>query len=429
MRARNRLIVLVAVLTFAAAAWAGAVDFPPGNARELGFDTARLGRVDALFEKFITQGRLAGAVALVVRDGRAVLYKSYGKMDREAGIPMTKDAVFRIASMSKALTSTAVMILYEEGRFLLQDPLSKFIPEFADPVVATPVPEGSASAAQYYLAKVHRPITIHQLLTHTSGLTYGYDLSQDAWKAAGIQGWYLAGRDETIGDVVKRMAQLPLDAQPGEKWLYGYSSDVLGRLVEVVSGMPFDRFLEERLFKPLRMDDTSFWMTRDKAARFAPVYGLSPEGVLTKNEDNAKTDYLNGPKKCLSGGAGILSTAVDYGRFLQMLLNGGVLDGVRILSPKSVELMSVNGTRDLYRRDGWGRGETFGLGFWVREDAGTFGELGSKGSFGWGSAYYPIYWVDPAERMVGLFMTQLMPADDLPLSRQFPVLVYQALTR
>ncbi len=428
MPTRKRLLVFIAVLTLTFVL-AAAADFPQGNSRELGFDPVRLGRVDALFEGFIAQGKLSGAVALVLKDGKAVLYKSYGKMDREAGIPMPKDAVFRIASMSKALTAAAVMILYEEGRFLLQDPVVKFIPEFAEPSVAVPLPVGVQSAAKYYLEKAHRPMTIHQLLTHTSGLTYGYDISQDAWKEAGIQGWYLAARNETIGDVVKRMAKLPLDGHPGEKWLYGYSSDVLGYLVEVASGMPFDRFLEERLFRPLRMTDTSFWMTNGKAARFAPVYGLSPEGVLTKNEDNAKTDYLKGPKKCLSGGAGILSTAVDYGRFLQMLLNGGVLDGVRVLSPKSVELMHVNATRDLYRRDGWGRGETFGLGFWVREDIGTYGELGSKGAFGWGSAYYPIYWVDPEQRLVGLFMTQLMPAADLPLSRQFPVMVYQALVR
>lgn len=385
--------------------------------------------MDALFNGFIAQGKLAGAVALVLRDGKAVIYKSYGKMDREAGTPMPENAVFRIASMSKALTSAAVMILYEEGRFLLQDPVSKFIPEFADPSVAVPLPASARGAAGYYLQKARRPLTIHQLLTHTSGLTYGYDISQDAWQKAGIQGWYLAGRNETIGELVKRMAKLPLDAHPGEKWLYGYSTDVLGYLIEAVSGMPFDRFLEERLFKPLRMTDTSFWMARDKAARFAPVYGLSPESVLTKNEDNAKSDYLNGPKKCLSGGAGILSTAVDYGRFLQMLLNGGVLDGVRVLGPKSVELMTVNATRNLYRRDGWGRGETFGLGFSIKEDVGTYGELGSKGSFSWGSAYYPIYWVDPENRLVGLFMTQLMPAADLPLSRQFPVMVYQALVR
>ena len=204
---------------------------------------------------------------------------------------------------------------------------------------------------------------------------------------------------------------------------YGFSTDVLGYFVEVVSGRPLDRFFEERIFKPLKMHDTAFFLPPDKADRLVPVYGVNAAGALELREPTTTTDYLHGPRQCFSGGAGLLSTITDYGRFLQMLLQDGELDGTRLLSPKTVELMRVNHTAAMYPWDPTG----FGLGFWVIDDLGRYGELGSEGAYGWGSAYYPIYWIDPAERLVGIFMTQLLPAGSHNLRKLFYTMTYQAM--
>jgi CubicO group peptidase (beta-lactamase class C family) len=343
-------------------------------------------------------------------------------MDVEAGIPMREDAILRIASMSKAITSVAVMMLYEEGRFRLNDPVSKYMPAFSRQIVAVAPPAGSPPGTPYGTEPAKRPITIRHLLTHTAGLTYGDGPAAAEYKAAGLSGWYFADKDETIAEAIDRLATLPLHGHPGESWQYGYATDVLGRFVEVVSGMPLDRFLEERIYRPLGMVDTCFFLPPEKAERLAPVYGYDG-GKLVKNETSATTDYIHGPRKCFSGGAGILSTAHDYGRFLQMLLNRGELDGVRILSPKTVDLMHANHTGDKYRRDT----DAFGLGFWVIDDLGFYGELGSEGAYGWGSAYYPQYLIDPEERMVAMLLTQLRPSGGLDLNQRFKVLLYQAL--
>jgi CubicO group peptidase (beta-lactamase class C family) len=361
-------------------------------------------------------------VLYVSRDGVPARLQAFGWQDKEKGIRMSEDAIFRIASMSKAVTSVAVMILYEEGRFLLHDPVSKYIPAFANSVVAEPAPAGSPAGTTYVTVPARRPIQIRDLLTHTAGLTYGDGLALERYKAAGLHGWYLANKDETIGECINRLATLPLHGHPGESWQYGYGTDVLGYLVEVVSGQTLDRFIEERICRPLRMTDTSFFLPLEKAPRLAPVYGLE-KGKLTLREPTEKSDYVHGPRKCLSGGAGLLSTARDYGRFLQMLLNGGQLDGVRILSPKTVELMIANHTGDKFKRDT----NAFGLGFWVNQDLGAHGELSSEGAYGWGSAYYPQYLVDPKEGVVSFFMTQLLPAGGLDLNRKLKVSVYQAI--
>lgn len=387
-----------------------------------GFSMERLARLDAAFERAIADGRMAGAVMYLARDGDIVHLKPYGMRDIEAGEPIRTDAIFRIASMSKAITTTAVMMLYEEGHFRLHDPVAKFIPGFRNSRVAVAPPADAAPGTVYTTVPAERPITILNLLTHTAGLTYGEGPAEADYRAANLFGWYLADHDETIGEVVERLATLPLHGQPGAVWQYGYSSDVLGYLVEVVSGIPFDRFLAERIFEPLGMPDACFFLDPAKADRLAPVYGFE-DGRLLKNETSATTDYIHGPRKCFSGGAGILSTVQDYGRLLQMLLNGGELDGIRLLSPKTVELMHSNVTGDLYRRDT----NAFGLGFWVLDDLGAFGELGTEGSYGWGSAYYPQYLVDPKERMVAFFLTQLRPTGGLDLNQRFKTLVYQAL--
>jgi CubicO group peptidase (beta-lactamase class C family) len=324
--------------------------------------------------------------------------------------------------MSKAVTTVAVMMLYEEGRFMLNDPVGKYIPAFNNSVVAVPSPAGSA--VKYVTEPARRPITIRHLLTHTAGLTYGDGPANDAYAAAHLTGWYFADKNETIGEAMNRLGTLPLHGHPGESWQYGYATDLLGYLVEVVSGMPLDQFMEERIFKPLKMTDTCFFLPPEKAARLANVYGLEG-GKLVLEETSDKTDYIHGPRKCFSGGAGLLSTPTDYGRFLQMLLNEGELDGIRLLSPKTVELMHLNHVGDKYRRDT----SAFGLGFWVNEDPGHYGELSSEGSYGWGSAYYPQYVVDPQERMIAVFFTQLRPAGSNDLNQRFKILTYQAIVK
>jgi CubicO group peptidase (beta-lactamase class C family) len=354
----------------------------------------------------------------VAREGQAVRYRGYGMGDLEAGKPMTTDAIFRIASMSKAVTTTAIMMLYEEGKLMLRDPVSNYIPEFKNSMVAVAAPDGSAE--KFVTVKAKRPIQIRDLLTHTAGLTYGTGPAAELYRQAKFTGWYFADRDEPIGDVIKRLAALPLNGQPGEVYQYGYSTDVLGYLVEVISGMPLDRFFAERIFGPLKMNDTSFFLPPEKAARLVPVYGIDAKGVLGRGDQG---DFVTGPRKCFSGGAGLLSTAGDYARLLQMFLNEGELDGVRLLSPKSVELMRANHTGAKYAGDTG----AFGLGFWVMPDVGAFGELGSVGSYGWGSAYFPQYVVDPKEKIVALLMTQLRPAGGNDLNQKFKVMLYQAL--
>ena len=394
---------------------------PDASTTELsdaGFSAERLRRLDAAIEDEIARHQLAGGIMYIARDGRPVVFKTYGQQDIEHARPMRTDAIFRIASMTKAVTTTAAMILYEEGRFMLKDPVSKYIPAFKDSVVAVPPPEGSADGVKYVTEKARRPITIRDLLCHTAGLTYGNGLAHDAYKEAGLNGWYLVGNDETIEQVVNRLATLPLHGHPGEKWQYGYATDVLGRLVEVISGQPLDKFVEERITRPLRMNDTHFFLPPEKAARFANVYGR-----LVLKETAARSDFIDGPRKCFSGGAGLVSTTSDYARFLQMLLNDGEIDGVRILSPKTVALMRANHTGDKYL----GEGDGFGLGFWVSTDQGKIGEIGTEGAYGWGSAYFPQYVVDPEERLVILFMTQLLPSGGSTLNHRVKQLTYQAL--
>ena len=387
-----------------------------------GFDPVRLQRLDTVIDTEIQGGRLAGAVMIVKRNGQDVVLKAYGAQDIENAVPMKTDTIFRIASMSKAVTSIAVMMLYEEGRFLLNDPVGKFIPEFARSVVAVPPPPGSPADVKYVTVPARRPITIRHLLTHTAGLTYGDFAAVEDYKKARLHGWYLIDHDETIGEAMKRLAQLPLANQPGEAYDYGYSTDLLGYLVEVVSGQPLDRFVAERISGPLGMKDTSYYLDPAKAARLAVVYGVE-DGRLVRGEDSKRSDFIDGPRKLFSGGAGLLSTASDYGRLLQMLLNGGELDGARLLSPRTVELMHRNHTGELYNRDTG----AFGLGFWVNENPGRLGELVGEGAFGWGSAYFPQYFVDPKEKMIGLMMTQLRPTGGSTLNQRFKTTIYQAL--
>ena len=258
-------LLLVGSLGVFALVGSGARGAEITNPASVGFDAVRLGRLDAVIQAQVDDKKIAGVVLYVARDGKEV---------RHRGKTMTTDAIFRIASMSKAVTTTAVMMLYEEGRFLLHDPVSKYIPEFKNSVVAVAPPEGSPAGTKFVTVKAKRPIQIRDLLTHTAGLTYGSGPAADVYKQAKFTRWYFADRDETIGDAIKRLAALPLNGQPGEVYQYGYSSDVLGYLVEVVSGMPLDKFFAERIFGPLKMVDSCFFLPPEKASRLAPVYGV-----------------------------------------------------------------------------------------------------------------------------------------------------------
>jgi len=312
------------------------------------------------------------------------------------------------------------MILQEEGRLLIGDPVARYLPEFEHTTVAVPGSDGS-----YDVVRAPRQVTIRDLLTHTSGFDYGTGIAADEWADAGIQGYYFSDRNEPIRETVARMARLPASAPPGEQWIYGYNTDILGAVVEVAAGMPLDEFLRLRLFEPLAMNDTHFYLPRSKAGRLASVYA-NVDGRLErapKEGSAGQGAFVDGPRRSFSGGAGLLSTATDYARFLQMVLNGGELDGTRILSRKSVELMSVSHIGHIDFRPG----EGFGLGFSVLEDVGARGTPGSVGELGWGGAYHSTYWIDPIEELVVVHLTQLIPTGDVDDQQKVRALIYQAI--
>lgn len=388
-----------------------------------GLDPKRLERLTRQLDAYAKDKLLSGGVLLVAHRGKVAFKHAFGQRDVESSSPMKEDAIFRIASQTKALVSVGVMILQEEGKLLISDPASKFIPEFANTTVAVPKDGGG-----YDVVKAKRQITIRDLLTHTSGFGYGTGVAKDKWEAAGITGWYFANRDEPVGATVARMAALPADAHPGEKYVYGYSTDILGAIVEKASGQTLEAFLQDRIFGPLNMPDTHFYLPESKLNRLATVYSAKPNLQGIERTPDAGTmvsqgAYVKGPRKSFSGGAGLLSTAADYMRFLLMLQNGGQLDGKRILSRKSVELMTVDHLGSIPFRSGTG----FGLGFSITKDVGLKGELGSVGEYGWGGAYHSTYWVDPEEELVVVYFTQLIPAGSIDDQAKIRALIYQSI--
>jgi CubicO group peptidase (beta-lactamase class C family) len=401
---------------------ARAQNLPRTRPEAVGLSTERLKRLSTVLHKYAEDGKLPGGVALVARRGKVAYLEAFGQRDREASSPMPEDAIFRIASQTKALVSVGVMMLQEEGRLLISDRVGKYLPEFRETTVAAPNKAGTG----YEVVKAKRPITIRDLLTHTAGIGYGGGVAKDRWEAGGITGWYFANRDEPIGATVSRMAALPFDAQPGESFVYGYNTDILGALVEKVSGQTLEEFLRSRILAPLGMNDTSFYLPESKKDRLSVVYSARDSGLDRAPDPGGMEGqgaYVEGPRKSYSGGAGLLSTAADYYRFLQMMLNGGELDGKRILSRKSVELMTVDQLRGVKFQDGQG----FGLGFSVVKDLGARGEAGSVGEFGWGGAYHSTYWVDPKEQLVVVYFTQLIPSGDVDDHGKLRALVYQAI--
>jgi len=385
----------------------------------VGLSSSRLARIGQAMQKYVDGEKLAGTLTLVARHGKIAYFEPLGLMDVEAQKPMERDTIFRIYSMSKPITSVAVMMLYEKGEFLLTDPVHEFIPAFADVHVLTQMPTGID------LVPPQRAITIHDLLTHTAGLAYGLEESYiDQLYQQAV--WDPLQRDPeaTLAKEVEAIATVPLAYHPGQGWRYSLATFVLGYLVQVVSGMPFDAYLREQIFGPLGMSDTGFYVPPDKIDRLATLYSPSKEeGGLQVVDGGFR---VTEPGAIPAGGEGLVSTAADYVRFAQMLLNGGALGDVRLLSRKSVELMTMNHLpAGVHPFDN--RSSGMGLGVGVVIDLAQSRILGSVGTYGWSGAASTDFWVDPQEDLVGVFMTQLMPSGTYPLHPEVRVAVYQAL--
>ena len=402
-----------------------AQDLPTAKPESIGLSSERLERIGAAVQHDIDNKRIAGAVPLVIRQGRVAWLKSQGMMDREAGKPMRPDAIFRICSMTKPITSVAVMMLYEEGFFQLEDPISKYLPEFKNMKVFVKPPSGEP-----YTVPATKEITVRDLLRHTSGIAYHWNETMGPlYKAANVAHGALP-YDGTLEDSIKRLASEPLLFSPGERWEYGLSVDVLGRLVEVVSGKSLDEFFRTRIFEPLGMKDTYFYPPEDKLPRLAAAYTYYPDKGLNRFPDTPTTegsftysaDYpYRGPKKLFSGGMGLTSTAWDYARFCQMMLDGGKVGDRHLLSRKSVELMT---------HDQLGRisaDQSFGFGFSIDGVKAPLSELGSSGEYNWDGIFYTAFFIDPKEQMIVIFMSQLLPSGGLKLDRQVHTLAYQAI--
>jgi CubicO group peptidase (beta-lactamase class C family) len=414
---------LIFCLAFALASVSAGQRAPDATGKDTGVDTDRLRRIDRLLQQHVDDNQIGGAVALVLRDGRPLYERAFGWSDREAGRRMSMDSIFRIASQTKALTSVAILSLMEDGKLSLTSPVSLFIPAFAKTTVAVKGETGVSTVP------ARRPITIRDLLTHTAGISYGTDaLVASQYEAKGLGpaagfGWYTADKDEGTCDTMERLATVPFVAQPGEAYVYGYNTDILGCVVERASGMPLDRFIATRITTPLGMSDTRFFLPPQQRARLTAVYSSGADGRIVRAPEGARGQghYIDGPRKNFAGGAGLLSTARDYARFLEMIRNGGALDGVRVLSPRTVALMTTNQVGSLHSNTGLG----FGLGFETVDRYGANG-LSSVGAYGWGGAYGSTYRVDPEARLVIVFMMQLIP-NRTDLGQRFPNVVYQAL--
>ncbi len=395
---------------------------------DAGLSAMQLARVADWAQRLVDDGKLAGVTTMVARRGRVAHLHSCGLASRESGAPMAADTIVRIYSMTKPLTSLAIMMLYEQGLFQLDDPVSRFLPYFAHMRVASGGQRGKIDTVP-----AAREITFRDLLTHTSGLTYGFmqsTLVDGLYRDRGID---FQTADCTLGELVQRVAELPLLAQPGAEWNYSVATDVLGHLVAVISGEPFGDYLQRRVIEPLGMVDTGFHVPAQKHARFAANYGRKPNGGLGLIDDPATSPYL-APRTICSGGGGLVSTAGDYMRFCQFMLNKGELDGVRLVGRKTVELMTSNHLRGDMAAMGMPRfsessyeGVGFGLGFSVTLDPARAQILGTPGEFAWGGAASTAFWVDPAEELAVVLLTQLMPSSTYPIRRELRVLTYAAV--
>ncbi|HXJ78352.1 MAG TPA: serine hydrolase domain-containing protein [Candidatus Methylomirabilis sp.] len=403
-----------------------------GKPEEVGLSSPRLARIGAHFQRYIDAGKLAGTLTLIARRGQIAYLEPQGHLEIERQRPMTEDAVFRIYSMTKPITSVGLMMLYEQGRFQLDDPVHRFIPPWKDLRVFV-----GGNHPVWKTAPVERPMTIRDLLSHTSGLTYGFMERTNvdaAYRKLGVADRTRPGY--VLRDMVETLAELPLEFSPGSAWNYSVSTDVVGYLIEVISGQRLDTYLREHVLEPLDMRDTSFVISEAQVPRFAANYERQSDGTLKLIDDPQRSLY----RECtfFSGGGGLVSTAPDYFRFTAMLRNRGELDGVRLLGRKTVELMTMNhlpGDQDLtqlaqagmFTETAYG-GVGFGLGFSVMQSPPRAQILGTPGEYAWGGAASTAFWIDPAEDLVVIFMTQLMPSASYPLRRELRILAYAALT-
>lgn len=386
---------------------------------ERGFSSQRLARINTKMQRYVDEQKLAGISTLIARRGKVVHFEKFGMANIEAGTPMAEDTIFRIYSMTKPITSAAVLMLLEEGYFRLNDPVANYLPEFKDVKVLD----------NTNLVKPARPMTIRNLLTHTAGLSYGFDENYHLDHLYYQQVWGPADNNPnlTLAEWVGSIANLPLAYHPGTRYRYSVATDVLGHLVQVVSGMPFADFLQKQIFAPLGMVDTFFTVPPEKVARFAANYGPKEGGGLEVIDAPQSSRYIR-PTQRPSGGGGLLSTTGDYLRFTQMLLNGGELEGVRLLGRKTVELMTTNHLPDgIYVDNDPTTGLGFGLGVSVLLDLGKGQTLGSVGNYGWGGAANTNFWIDPKEELIGILMLQFMPSGTYPVTPDFRLLTYQAL--
>jgi len=443
----NRIysVFCAAVVTLLTATTLLAQALPRARPEDEGMSTQRLTRVHAAMQGFVDRHEVAGVLTLIARHGHIVWLDSAGWQDVAGKVPMRSTTIFRMASMTKPLTSVAVLMLFEEGRFLLTDPVSKYLPEFAhQKVLILHRSDGTDS-----LAPTTRDITIRDLLTHRAGLSYAFadtGAVENAYRSAGVTDGLLVPVDFDLAENSRRIASAPLRFQPGTQWRYSLAVDVLTRLVEVTSGQTFDVFCRDRIFTPLHMDDSYFYVPDTKIGRLAAVYTpdstngirsmqavehFGPRGIVVIGGTGSR-----GSERYVSGGAGLLSTAADYIRLLQMLLNGGTLGGVRLLSPKTVQLMTTSQTADLAPQDRFlldrvylpRPAAAFGLGVGIVADLGAMGSLGSVGTYLWGGIYGTTFWVDPEEQLIGVQLEQLYPNTGR-VGNIFRGLAYQAVTR
>jgi len=430
----RRALCTILLLT-TVTAMASAEDPPPlprSAPEAVGLSSSRLARFDVLAAQAVEEAQVPGVVAWVIRRGHVVYETAQGTLDVETGRPMRPDTIFRIASETKLMVSVAALALVEEGRLLLDDPVGRYLPGFQEMSVA--VEDGETLR----LEPATRPITVLDLLTHTSGISFWSSLPPALQRLHAGTSWgpeLLVHRDAPIGALVEELADLPLAAQPGERFLYGWSSDVLGAVLEKAAGQPLDELMRARVFEPLRLRDTHFYLPPEKTERLAANHNPVDGGGLRRapEDDRSWTGqgaWVVGPRRAFSGDGGLLSTAPDYARLLLMLIRGGELDGTRVLSPASVRLLTTDQVGGLYARDEGVSGFGFGFNVEVKLEAAATGwdvpQLASVGSWGWGGALGTHFWVDQEEELIGIFMTQLRPARS-DLHRRFANIVYGAL--
>lgn len=414
---------------------------PEARPSKVGLSQERLERISAIIQKDVDNGHISGAAAMIIRNGQIGYYENFGFSDREKQIPTTNDTIYRIYSMSKPITSVALMMLFEEGKFFLDDPVSKYIPELGNLQVVVDTtdetgpsfnipdedPTGKAlpKAADTEVATVpsNRDMTVRDLMRHTAGLTYGFFGNTDVDKIYQKMGIMMVDKD--LKQMVEKVGSAPLLFQPGERWHYSISVDVMGRLVEVLSDQSFDVFLENRIFAPLAMDDTGFYVPKEQLGRLAQLYSPAKSGKGIEPAISYLSRNFVSEPTLFSGGGGLVSTTPDYARFCQMLLNGGELDGQRIIGRKTIELMTKDHSQDasIGMR---AKGSTFGLGFAVVLDQGLSASQVSEGSYSWGGAAGTAFWIDPKEDLIGIYMMQNLPPQ-LPFGEVFKNMVYQSI--